>query len=196
MFWTKKIIVPHPPPRTVTNGQTIHGRLFPWNVKGFIRFNYNEVFEDVPWNTSTSWWEMNKIIWNGGAIPFRASSKKKRLIQEYSEKDIHKRWRRLGYFPTFWRVGKTFVSEKQPVGKNIENEIWPKPKFAFYEPNQYVLVYHGEVVIHELCRPVPWKKNEFQREFSINPGKKCRLFNYCHYDELMVEIVEEMRIML
>lgn len=191
MFWPKKIIIPARPPQTVKNGQLIHGRLFPWNVRGFINFDYNEVFKDIPWNTSVSWWEMSQIIWNGGTIPFRENLKTKQITQEYDEKRIHKRWRDLGYFPTFWRVAYTSIPEEDAIGKNVENEIWPRPKFLFYEPNQYVLVFFGEVVIHELCRPIPWKRNEFQRDFSVNPGKNCRLFNYCHYDDLLIEIIKE-----
>jgi len=47
--WFKKKFSPIlTPPITVTQGTLIEGRLFPKNVTGFTRFDYNEAFKNVP----------------------------------------------------------------------------------------------------------------------------------------------------
>lgn len=191
MFWTRKYPPPKSPPQTVTNGQNIHGNMFPWNTKGFIRFDYNELFGNVPWDVATSWWTKTEITWEGGTIPYIDSHKKRRIYQEYPEAKIHRRWQELGYFPTYWRTALLDISQNEPINKNVKRDTWPQPYGIFYHPNQFVLIYFGTVAVHEMCRPIPWKKNTFRHDFTVNPTENCRLFNYCHYSDLMLEIIEE-----
>lgn len=180
---SEKLLIP--PPQFIQKGTIINGILFPERVMGFVRFNYNEVFKNIPWISVKSYWENKVISWNCGEI--EQFNGQKKIITKNIGSSIHPCWKQLGYFPCYWRRSRIVVDK--PVGTD-PFDAWPSAEIEI-KKNYYVIVFSGEIAIHEICKPIPKQKGLFQHQILVNPLQTSKLAKYYKNEDCMVDIRNE-----
>ena len=171
-----------PPLQIVENGIKIAGNMFPKHVSGFVRFKYNDTFGIIPWNSAKSYWKKGKIFWNRGEI--EGFHGKKEVIVENTGTRINSCWKRIGYFPSYWRRTRIFIPHDKPVGLD-PLDVWPsqQPEIEKYT---YTIVFSGEIAIHEICQPIA-NKSLFEHQILVNPLQISRIARYYKSEDFLVE---------
>ncbi len=182
LFSTKYLLIP--PPQFVESGTLINGNLFPKNVSGFVRFNYNETFKNIPWNSIKSHWKGKKIFWNRGKIEQFDGIKE--IIVKNTGTPIHPCWKKIGYFPCYWRSAKIIVDT--PVGMN-PLDAWPISKYEIKE-DVYIIVFSGEISVHEICQPIA-NKPIFEHQILVNPTQVSKIARYYKNEDFMVNFINQ-----
>lgn len=157
---------------------TIDGKTFPRNTTGFIRFDYLEVFRELPWTETKSFWEevpggKVEINWECGGVE---DINGYRDLCYVNTSYLHKKWKRLGYLPGKWRVGEIFIHEDEPVGKDIKRDVWPRMPMELSKEGFY-LTYYGKLQVHEFYKAVP-DKNDYETQFKVFPTPETQICEY------------------
>ena len=181
LFPTKSVLVP--PPLTVKKGTLIAGNQFPKLVSGFVRFNYNETFQNVPWNPVKSHWKGRRLYWNRGEIEDFSGSRKEVIVNSIAP-HINALWKTIGYFPCFWRSARIVIPYEKPVGLD-PLDAWPSQELKLNDYH-YTIVFSGEISVHEVCQPVP-NKTLFEHQILVNPIPGSRLGRYYKNEDFLVD---------
>lgn len=181
--WLRKQPPLYVPPLAIEVGTSIDGKIFPNRTSGFVKFDY-KIFADIPWKEIKSTWNRKQIIWNNGEVEnFRGEKKEIKSYVGRSRKRIHSYWKKIGYFPCYYRSAYIDVPEDDPVCKSPEKEMWPRPIRKKHPKDSFAIVVTGKIAIYEICRPVISKSNVYEHEFFISPvqGSETHRF-YPDYD--------------